>query len=85
MLVSLAIENSFYWSALDLARVGEYTLRNFVLSVKDSVAAYCCFMLIKKNLMWAVTSLSEGQQDNCRLHWKRKVASKIGLFCSNRL
>jgi hypothetical protein len=41
MLVSVAIENSFYYSALDLARVEEYTLRNFMLSVKDTVAAYC--------------------------------------------
>ena len=48
MLVSVAIENSFYYSALDLARVEEYTLRNF--------------------------------EDNCELHWKRKVASTVDLF-----
>jgi hypothetical protein len=41
MLVSLAIGKSFYYSALDLAILEEYTLRNFVLSVKDTVAAYC--------------------------------------------
>jgi hypothetical protein len=44
MLVSVATANSFYYSVLDLATVEEYTLRNFVLSVKDTVAAYCCYV-----------------------------------------
>jgi hypothetical protein len=42
MLVSVAIENFFDCSASGLARVEEYTFRNFVLYVEDSVAAYCC-------------------------------------------
>jgi hypothetical protein len=51
-----------------------YTLGN-VPCVKDSLAVYCFILLIKKQFVWALTILSQGEHNICGLHWMRKVGS----------